>query len=618
MIRGRLLLIVALLATFVLPAAPAAALEATCRGLPATHVGTDGDDTIIGTDGDDVVVAGPGNDSIDTGDGVDVVCAGAGDDVVELGRGADWADGGSGNDIINGRSGTDRIKGGEGDDTLRGHGGDDDINGGAGNDFVDGGSGRDTVRGAGGDDVVVGGAGDDTLYGGSQKDRLRGGGGVDTIFGGSGADRLQGQSGDDVLDGGPGPDRYRGGPGADRLLKVFHKDRRLDNDSSDLQVYQQLTVTGTDAKVRWKSQRHEGHLEVRPLSDGLVLVERVSPETYLLGLAEMPFAWGESALEAQAIAARTYLAVTLHSGVGSSSTYGYDICNTAACQVNIGSGLSDGELGARWRTAVANTASQILLYGDEPALAVYHSTAGTRTRSVQDIWGGSALPYLQGVDVPSESSPFATWSFTLPQDVFFDVIGAGGYTFGQEVVAIKTFPTGDGEGPYQVRFRLEDGSTVTHSAHLLRVALNNLGPQRHPGLLPATRPDTGTPYPQVILSYTFDIDLRGNSDTVTISGEGWGHQLGMTQFGAKALSEQGQTAAQILGHFYGGLQPQADPGFLPAEIRLGLDTKESSITLSPEGGHMITTGNHTVWVGGATDLVIRHLGNGEVALSGTH
>jgi Ca2+-binding RTX toxin-like protein len=76
-----------------------------CQGVPATIVGTSGDDVLVGTDGPDVIVGLDGNDTIDGLGGDDILCGGSGDDVIE---------GGDGNDAIFGQVGNDTLDGGAG------------------------------------------------------------------------------------------------------------------------------------------------------------------------------------------------------------------------------------------------------------------------------------------------------------------------------------------------------------------------------------------------------------------------------------------------------------------------------------------------------------------------
>ena len=108
-----------------------------CNGLPATIVGTSGNDLLIGTDGDDVIHGKGGNDEIKGRGGADILCGGSGDDVVRGGGNADFLKGGSGNDFINGGGDRDVLVGNKGNDTL--NGGDDDdtcIDGNGSNSFA--------------------------------------------------------------------------------------------------------------------------------------------------------------------------------------------------------------------------------------------------------------------------------------------------------------------------------------------------------------------------------------------------------------------------------------------------------------------------------------------------
>jgi uncharacterized repeat protein (TIGR01451 family) len=120
---------------------------ATCRGVPATRVGTAGADTITGTGGPDVIAAFGGNDTISSLAGRDLVCAGRGRDYVGAGSAADRVFGGAGGDRLLGRGGPDVLRGSAGDDVLKGNRGADRLRGGRGLDRCRGGAGVDSIRG---------------------------------------------------------------------------------------------------------------------------------------------------------------------------------------------------------------------------------------------------------------------------------------------------------------------------------------------------------------------------------------------------------------------------------------------------------------------------------------
>jgi len=115
-----------------------------CFGVPATIVGTPGNDALKGTPGDDVIVGLGGRDVIEGRGGNDLICGGDGDDAISGGPGHDKIDGGDGNDTIDGDAGNDRIHGDAGNDRIHGGPGNDGLDGGLGFDGLNGGPGTDT------------------------------------------------------------------------------------------------------------------------------------------------------------------------------------------------------------------------------------------------------------------------------------------------------------------------------------------------------------------------------------------------------------------------------------------------------------------------------------------
>lgn len=217
--------------TILLPAAalalwsmPARALTPTCKGQPATVVGsadadvldgTAGPDVIVGLGGDDVIRGWGGDDLVCGGDGDDEIRGGADRDEIYGGRGADEIYGGRGGDEIYGGRGADEIYGGRGSDVLSGGPSADQITAGPGSDVAYGGGGSDTVRGGAGIDKLHGDRGRDVVAGGPSSDQVFGGPGRDELYGGRGHDLLRGAGGSDFLHGGLGTDYCRGGGGAD-------------------------------------------------------------------------------------------------------------------------------------------------------------------------------------------------------------------------------------------------------------------------------------------------------------------------------------------------------------------------------------------------------------------
>lgn len=359
-------------------------------------------------------------------------------------------------------------------------------------------------------------------------------------------------------------------------------------------LYDRVELAPSEGTVlSWGGQRLAGRLEVRGNADGLVVVEHVAPEDYLLGIQEVPFSWAEEALKAQVVAARTYLAWTLGRGrSGAGSTYGFDICASAACQVYRGLDQVEGPEGQRWEAAVRATDGEILLYNGEPAQALYSSTTGGRTRAVQDVFGGTAWPYLQAVESPGEPSPFVDWTVEIPRFVLEKVLTEAEELAGR-LRGVEVETTDDGTGPWTVRITGDQGvnSLTTWG---FRGVMNRWGPTVAPDLLPAERPD-GRRYPQTVLSPTYGIskawrypeDSRSGfvvfEEVYTVTGHGWGHLVGMSQYGALAMAESGSTHDDILAHYYGGLRPISADEALPQEVSVGLAWEQGEVVISADG-----------------------------------
>jgi stage II sporulation protein D len=373
-------------------------------------------------------------------------------------------------------------------------------------------------------------------------------------------------------------------------------------------------VAEPGVRIELGGYRYEGPLTVRGYQAGLAVTERVSVDAYLEGIAEVPFSWDEQALQAQAVAARTYLAWTLSLGRNDeASAYDYDICATTACQVYAGVSWVELADGDRWRRAVEATTDQILVHEGDPAQALYSSTSGGRTRNVEDIFpGASPRPYLVGVESPGEDSPFAEWTFRLTEPQMTRLLDQAGLLQG-ELRRVRTNLTSDGDGSWTVEVEGSEGSTTVGTWEL-RTMLNSTAARVLPGVLPAIRPD-GKPYPQTILSPHFTITQQTRfvppldgpprfERSFTFRGNGWGHMVGMSQYGAQAMAERGSGYGDILAHYYGGLRPEPAGGMVPDEVTVGLATERPVVVIRAGGPYTVVLDGEEVGSGRGTWLIL--------------
>lgn len=278
-----------------------------------------------------------------------------------------------------------------------------------------------------------------------------------------------------------------------------------------------------------------GELPVRVYVKATGRVETLPLETYLAGVvaAEMPASFHPEALKAQAVAARTYTVrqMRVFGGPGCKEHPEADVCGdpqTGQAWASLDDKRREWGWFHGWRyarkveDAVRQTRGLILVYQGAPIDAVYHSTSGGRTEDAAAVWGNE-VPYLRPVSSPDEQrSPHlrTTRSLTLadfarrlrvPAE---DVARLPGDRCFQEVEASPGGRVG--------RARIGKASFT--------------GPQLRERLgLPSTW-----------------FTCRRSGDRVEFEVRGWGHGVGMSQYGADGMARKGSSFEQILLHYYPG------------------------------------------------------------------
>jgi stage II sporulation protein D len=309
--------------------------------------------------------------------------------------------------------------------------------------------------------------------------------------------------------------------------------------------------------------RFPGTLRIDRADDGTLSLSVILPfERYLEGIAEVPPSWPRAALQAQAIAARSYaLAITGWAGAEGGSL-DRPICATTACQVYRGIPVPADPEHHRWVRAVRGTRGQMLLSDGRPAITVYFSTSNGRTYANEDVFGSSPLPYLRPVTERDDgSSPSSRWRVRVPfRDLTRFLRAAGSWPRAQAITTAR-HRGGDvilrGGG---VRRRIDVGD--------LRDDLNGWAPCLRPDRYPTTNP-RGT-LPLTIPSHWVSVSTEGSA--LVFTGRGWGHGVGMVQWGAYGKARRGWSASDILAFYYGGLRPRRfpEPGTIRVEVATGL------------------------------------------------
>lgn len=269
---------------------------------------------------------------------------------------------------------------------------------------------------------------------------------------------------------------------------------------------------------------------------------RLPLEEYLVGVvaAEMPAAFPPDALKAQAVAARTYIVKRLAAGgIENPAHPGADICNDGR---HGQAWVSREELKKRWgaveyyryyykvKKAVDETRGQVITYKDELIDPVYHASCGGKgTENSGDVWQAN-LPYLRAVPCPycADPEPVRRFSFSLAEaGRALDADLAGRASVAPRSAADPALTIG-----------IVD-KTATGRPKTMRVGDNII-----PAL--AVRERLG------LRSTDFTWQVEGGNITFTTTG--YGHAVGMCQYGAKGMAEHGYGYRTIIGHYYSGAE----------------------------------------------------------------
>jgi len=307
-----------------------------------------------------------------------------------------------------------------------------------------------------------------------------------------------------------------------------------------------LIIKNNDDRGIWyKNRRYAGELRVLLNDQKLQIINYLKLEKYLKSVvgSEMPKEFPLAALQAQAIAARTYALKLL----GKNEVF--DIHSTQASQVYLGLEAETAKI----NRAVRSTSSLALFYENKLIEAVFHSSSGGRTENSGQVWKYQ-LPYLRSVIDYDQNSTKYRWSKKISSSeldkIFSDIGGLNSIQIKKKsnsdrVLVIKLY------GPK---------GTKNISGKNLRKNLKLL----------SNKFDVNLKFNHINLENKLNSDNKvvGNSSLeplppiptdyfLLVKGYGAGHGVGMSQWGAKAMAERGANFRKILRHYYTGVQIKA-------------------------------------------------------------
>ena len=302
--------------------------------------------------------------------------------------------------------------------------------------------------------------------------------------------------------------------------------------------YMRLVPGSPGESVSYKGGLYHGSINLVAEGEAIKVVNELSIEEYLKGVIpkEMPTGRGNEyyeALKAFTICARTYTFSKLNE-----KKKNFDVFADTRDQVYGGSGIEKDIV----NKVVDETRGLILTYNDKPAVTFYHSTCGGYTEDAKNVFPNMDLPYLVTVkdgDEPYCSiSPKFTWTETIPEKTFVQRFVSSGYldSPGYSVSNLNinsTFESGR-INELEILFAGRTGKLKT-----VKIYGNNI------------RYIIRTADNKTILESN-NFSIRKDGDNIVINGKGYGHGVGLCQWGALAQSKEGRDFEEILSLYYPG------------------------------------------------------------------
>ena len=328
-----------------------------------------------------------------------------------------------------------------------------------------------------------------------------------------------------------------------RLIFNIYKEGKLNLNISDKTFesdYFELKPSSNKNPLHLNGRKYDGIFLIKPDGNRIRIINRISLEDYLKGVvpAEMPVGQGNDyleALKAFAICARTYAINRMEE-----DNSFFDVYLDTRDQVYGGVDY-EKELSNR---AVDETTGMILTYQGNPAKVYYHSACGGHTEDAKLIFGVKDAPYLDGIkdgDPPNCSdAPNFKWEEKYRTGVFVDRLFAAGLinnkNYSLKNIEVKERDKSGRVNDLEIILNSEnnDEKTIHIFANRIRSVIRT------------------SDNSNILKSTLFNISFNGNM--VTISGKGYGHGVGLCQWGAIHQSIEGKNYKNILSFYFPGTE----------------------------------------------------------------
>lgn len=367
----------------------------------------------------------------------------------------------------------------------------------------------------------------------------------------------------------------------------------LGSDSSNPQA---ISADSGEFTTISNTYKYRGAIEFLPNGGSIQPINVVLLEQYLYGVvpSEMPASWHNEALKAQSIAARTYTLSALN--ISKHTSDGYHICDSTHCQVYKGVNNEQSSTNA----AIDATKGIALYYNNELIEALFSASNGGSTANAEDVWS-TTIPYLRAKEDPYDKGS-VVWTREFSQSELNSLVKAKNSSLGEvqnvkidktdkygravsltfecangdyivEKDKIRTFFSGTSEGSLKsTNFKITQNLTNTEIIDSKDindlVVLGASGDVEFNIDMNIISSINGTDNISDINST--DIYIKGSENvleyleedeeiitptgSLVLDGEGWGHGVGLSQWGAKGMAEKNFSYTEILEFYYTGVE----------------------------------------------------------------
>ncbi len=284
---------------------------------------------------------------------------------------------------------------------------------------------------------------------------------------------------------------------------------------------------------------------------GLTVINYVDIEDYLKGVVpgEMPSSWPTEALKAQAVCARNYAMTNWNKF----QNYGFNLDDSIQSQVYLGVKAEKPET----NKAIEETQGIYLKYGDTYASTFFYSSSGGHTENSENVWS-AALPYLVGVEDPYDTS--REWTVPYTPDEIEEKLAGIGVNIGDviDLEVVETSASGriidlkivGTEGTYHLK-KEKSRSLFNLRSNLFTITKKGDTPEPVTVVTSKGLEERSISQPILTATGLIPVDV-GIPTEYIMTGTGYGHGVGMSQYGAKGMAEQGYNYEQILKHYFTG------------------------------------------------------------------